>query len=292
MKYFAVGAISCCISHGVTTPLDVVKTRQQSDPDRYRHAATGKPLSMFGTGALIAKQEGMPMLLQGMSTTRVAYLIQGGVKYSLWEAMKVVFGFREAVGHWRIFTLIGAAFVAEVFASLLLCPFERVRIQLVTNPAFATGPVQALMRKVKEEGLIGGLYGEGLAPTLVKQTGYTIAKLTTFTMLLEWCLRRSAIPRVVAAFLSSITAGLVASLASQPGDTLLTCTSTQRRAENCPVDVTNLDKRPSLFQTARLLGWRNLFMGWRPRLLQIEIIVVTQLILYDCLKQAIGVHHH
>jgi len=43
-----------------------------------------------------------------------------------------------------------------------------------------------------------------------------------------------------------------------------------------------------MLRMAQLLGWGGLFSGWKARLLQVEIIVVTQLLIYDGLKQAIG----
>ena len=35
-RYFAAGGVSAAISHGYTTPLDVIKTRMQTNPELYK----------------------------------------------------------------------------------------------------------------------------------------------------------------------------------------------------------------------------------------------------------------
>ncbi|CAE8608751.1 unnamed protein product, partial [Polarella glacialis] len=48
-KFLVCGGMGCCISHAAATPLDVVKTRLQSDPERYRHSVTGEKLGTLAT---------------------------------------------------------------------------------------------------------------------------------------------------------------------------------------------------------------------------------------------------
>lgn len=298
-KFCFAGGAGCCISHASATPLDVVKTRQQYDPLRYRHQSTGQPLSVLATGLQIMREEGPGMLLQGLGATAVGYLVQGGLKYSLWEIFKVCLGYGVASGGWRIFVLVVAAFGADLFASLALCPFERSRIRLVSDPNFATGPLPAFLRLLREDGIIGGLYGEGMVATLLKQQAYTIAKLTTFTVVLEALassLWLAASPRLLLTVVSSLLAGFVAAIVSQPFDTLQVSTSVCGSSDpsirlGCPVDFDSEGDSlgpPTALSIARALGLKGLFKGWRARLLQVEVIVVSQLIIYDCIKNSVG----
>lgn len=289
-KFFAAGGICCCVSHSVAVPLDVVKTRQQSDPARYSDPETGKPLGIVGTVLQIVREEGAGMLLQGLGSTLVGYLIQGAFKYGLWEVFKATLGFGAAEGVVRVLILVGAAFAAEMVASTLLCPFERARIRLVADPGFAEGLLPALSRLAREEGVVQGLFGDGLAPTLVKMTAYTTAQLTTFTLVSEALSGALPpdVPRLAFTIPSSLIAGFVASIASQPGDTLQTCTSSRLKLSGeCPVDVDTV-AAPSLFDIAQKLGPGGLFTGWQARLVQMEVIVVTQLLVYDTIKSAVG----
>jgi len=290
-KFFAAGGICCCISHAVAVPVDVVKTRQQSDPTRYQDAATGQPLGIAETAARIAREEGPGMLLQGLGSTSAGYLVQGAFKYGLWEVFKAALGFNVAVGAGRVLVLVLSAFAAETVASTLLCPFERARIRLVSDPGFADGLLPALGRLLREKGVAEGLFGDGLAPTLVKMTAYTTAQLTTFTLVSEALatVLPADLPRLACTLPSSVAAGLVASVASQPGDTLQTCASAGAApAEECPVEPGRLGAAPSLLELAAELGPAGLFVGWQARLLQMELIVVTQLLVYDFIKSLVG----
>jgi len=273
------------------TPFDVVKTRQQADPERYAHGVTGMPLGIVATGARIAKEEGPGMLLCGIGPTCIGYLVQGAVKYGLWEVFKASLGFSTARGCGKVGILILAAFGAEIFASLVLYPFERARIRLVSDPSFSKGLIPALLKMVREEGPWAMLTGDGLAATLVKQTAYTVSKLTVFVLVFELIvdLMHVPMPRMAVTFLSSVVAGLFAGIASQPGDTLQVCTSTDSSLrESCPVDV-ETGAPPSMMRLARMLGWQALFTGWRTRILQVEVIVVIQLLIYDGIKHAVGI---
>lgn len=293
-KFFVAGGIGCCFSHALATPFDVIKTRLQTNPDRYVNRTLvdriGEPLDPISTGFQIAKEEGATALCQGMKTTFFGYLLQGSVKYSLWETFKWEFGFGQAVGASRIGILIVAALVAETFATMVLCPFERIRIKLVTDPEFGrTGVLEGIRGLTREKGVIGALYGEGLPATLVKQYSYTVAKLTCFALIcLEYRVLFPEAPRWTATLVSSLFAGIIASLSSQPGDTLQVCTSTNSKLrDSCPVDL-ETGEPPSLLFLARSLGWQALFTGWRARLYHVEAIVVTQLLMYDAVLHALG----
>eukprot|EP00929_Paragymnodinium_shiwhaense_P004958 TRINITY_DN10628_c0_g1_i1.p1 TRINITY_DN10628_c0_g1~~TRINITY_DN10628_c0_g1_i1.p1 ORF type:complete len:440 (+),score=77.25 TRINITY_DN10628_c0_g1_i1:74-1393(+) len=291
-KLFVAGGTCACVSHAGATPLDVVKTRQQCEPMRYRCRETGRPLSIIQTGMRIAQEEGPQMLLQGFWATCLGYLVQGSFKFGFWEVLKICMGYDEAVGWARFFILVVAASGADFFASVLLCPFERARIKLVSDPSFALCPVRALIRMVREEGFYYGCFGRGLAATMIKQQMYTIGKLTAFEVAMDamsGLLAGSGLPRVCSALPSALIAGFVASVLSQPGDTLQVCMSSRKPLnQQCPLDPSDPTKPLSLKETAAALGFRGLFQGWRARLLQMEVIVVTQLLIYDSIKAIAG----
>ena len=79
--YFVAGGICCSFSHAVAIPLDVVKTRQQ----------TNKTMASFGMSEalkVIVKEDGPMALMQGAGPTIVGYTVQGAMKYGLYEALK------------------------------------------------------------------------------------------------------------------------------------------------------------------------------------------------------------
>ncbi len=69
-RYFVAGGTCAAISHGVTTPIDVVKTKIQANPKKYNKG-------MVNTAAEILKEGGPNALLGGLGPTVVGYGIEG-----------------------------------------------------------------------------------------------------------------------------------------------------------------------------------------------------------------------
>jgi len=120
----------------MVVPLDVIKTRIQTDETLrgFRHAA--KTILREQKGPFRAR-----VFLSGASATATGYYLQGGAKFGGYELLKYhIFdrieriGGCEAVRRWRLPVMMGAASVAEVFASVMLSPLE------VTAPAATTIP--------------------------------------------------------------------------------------------------------------------------------------------------------
>jgi hypothetical protein len=69
-RYFVAGGTCAAISHGITTPIDVVKTRIQADPKKFDKG-------MGHAAVLILKEDGPKALLGGFGPTVVGYGIEG-----------------------------------------------------------------------------------------------------------------------------------------------------------------------------------------------------------------------
>ena len=63
-RYFAAGGISAAASHGITTPVDVVKTKMQINPKKYGR-------STVAAARMLVKEEGVGFLAQGLAPTVV-----------------------------------------------------------------------------------------------------------------------------------------------------------------------------------------------------------------------------
>jgi hypothetical protein len=69
-RYFAAGGISAATSHGITTPVDVVKTKMQINPAKYG-------TSVMKATKMLVEEEGVGFLAQGLAPTVVGYGIEG-----------------------------------------------------------------------------------------------------------------------------------------------------------------------------------------------------------------------
>ena len=167
-RYFVAGGTCAAISHGITTPIDVVKTRMQSNPDKYR--------SVLPAAASILREEGASALVAGLGPTLVGYGIEGALKFGVYEITKplVVLAFRE-LGLYAsgkrpgMLPFLVASIMAGAVASLVLVPMESTRIRMVTDPDFAgEGLLGGLGRLVEEAGLFRTLT-VGMGAMLAKQ---------------------------------------------------------------------------------------------------------------------------
>lgn len=74
-RYFVAGGVSAASSHGLTTPIDVVKTRIQLDPQKYGDG------NVLAAAKDIIATDGIGMLAQGLAPTVVGYGIEGALKF-------------------------------------------------------------------------------------------------------------------------------------------------------------------------------------------------------------------
>ena len=63
-RYCVAGRSCAAISHGITCPIDVVKTRMQSNPEKYK--------SLLPATATIIREEGASSLVKGLGPTLVS----------------------------------------------------------------------------------------------------------------------------------------------------------------------------------------------------------------------------
>lgn len=166
-RFFIAGGASAAISHGVTTPIDVVKTRMQSD-------SALAVISPSEAAIKIIKDDGPRAMLAGLGPTVIGYGIEGALKFGVYESLKNPFLSLFSEGS-SSEAYLAAAACAGALASIVLCPMEETRIRLVTDPTFGNGLLDGLPKLLKEDGVLSP-FRRGMAPMLIKQVPYTIGK--------------------------------------------------------------------------------------------------------------------
>merc|ERR1712048_435509 len=153
------GAVCCSVTHGGTTPIDVIKTRMQLDPQKYT--------SFLGTYKQIVSSEGASALITGWKPTFQGYFVQGWFKFGGVEICKTKFaqamGSEQAAYNNRDAITLGGSAVAEFVADVFLCPYEACRIRAVSDPTYADGMLAVGKKLVAENGVVNGLYS-GFGP--------------------------------------------------------------------------------------------------------------------------------
>jgi len=275
-RFFIAGGASAAISHGYTVPIDVVKTKIQIEP-----ALEG--LSLRDATKKIVDEEGPGELLVGVGPTVVGYGIEGALKFGLYESLKPFFLglFPTSVDPSEPY--LAAAVCAGAVASLILCPMEETRIRLVSDPNFASGLFDGLPRLLREDGALSPF--KGLPSMLSKQIPYTAAKQVSFDIaagaiyaaLGVYAADLALGVEVAAAF----TASIIACIASHPGDVLLTA-SYQSKEQGSGGFLTMIS---NIYDNGGFLAF---FRGINARFVHVGFIITTQLVIYDQIKQALG----
>ena len=248
-KYAAAGGVGACVSHAGAVPLDVVKTRVQQDPAKF---AGGGVLESAKT---LVREEGWGVLSRGLANTMLGFLLHGAFKYGGFEFLKQAFLESDnaeiaTVCHdHRLLTLLVAAALAETVATVALLPLEQTRIKMVSDESYADNVFDAIQRLFREDGLDG--FVNSLPPIYAKMIPFSMCQLATYDVavgasretaaalavavsavaadgdtsvvvaemasLVSEALSSPFVAQVPASFLAATTA----SLASQPGDTLM-----------------------------------------------------------------------
>ncbi|ORX37113.1 mitochondrial carrier domain-containing protein [Kockovaella imperatae] len=282
-RFALAGALGCAVTHGALTPVDVVKTRIQLEPEVYNKG-------MITAFRQVTAKEGTGALLTGLGPTVVGYAIQGAFKfggYEFWKKQAIDYLGVDSAREHRTAVYLGAAAIAEFFADVALCPLEATRIRLVSQPDFASGLVGGFGRILREEG--PGAFYAGFGPILFKQVPYTMAKFGVFEVAVEQILSATGKSKdsltgaqTQALNLSAgVIAGCAAAVISQPADTLL---SKINKTKGAPGQSTT----SRLIEMAGKLGAAGLFTGMGARLVMISTLTAGQFFIYGDIKRMLN----
>lgn len=289
-RFFLAGGLCAAASHAIPTPIDVVKTRKQVDTDL-------EDLSFVKATQKIIKDEGVGGLLAGLGPTIWGYLMEGSMKFGVYEILKpatsrILASLADATSlaflRSQLIAFIVCGVVAGTAASIVLCPMEALRIRLVSEPEFAPkGWIQGGRRMIRREGVLS--LWRGLAPQIFKQVPYTVTKNVSFDYFTKYAYRlalgyglalnhgtKFAIPVV-----SAILASILSCISSQPGDTLLSLVSARQGEKRSTTEIAK-----EIIDSDK--GVRGFFVGLNCRFYHVGIIVTLQLVLYDFLKRLCG----
>jgi Mitochondrial carrier protein. len=276
-RYFLAGGVCAATSHGLTTPIDVVKTKMQAQPEVYNRGMAAATMS-------ILKTDGPSALLGGLGPTVVGYGVEGAMKFGVYEVMKPIMA-NLFQGN-TAFAYILASIFAGAVASILLCPMESARIRVVTDPEYkGMGLLQTLPKLIREDSFVS-LFS-GIYAMLSKQVPYTMGKQVSFdivaTFLYSLLAGRDLKPEDMKWFvsvLSAFVASIFACISSQPGDMILTETYKGSKGTGFFGIIQNIYKHKG--------GISGFFTGTGARIVHVSSIITSQLVIYDIVKQLLG----
>lgn len=281
----AAGGFCCSLTHGALTPVDVVKTRIQLEPQKYRSG-------MIGGFRQVAAEGGARALLTGVGATSVGYAMQGWFKFGGVEIFKIKLA--KSMGEqkaWdnRTGIYIGASAAAEFIADIFLCPLEACRIRAVSQPDYARGLPGVAARLMREEGPMKGFYS-GFGPLLFKQVPKTFVMFLVqgrsaemiYSQLGTGPEKMSALGNTSVSLASGVVGGVTAAIISHPADTLLS--KVNKAGAGGEGSTTT-----RLLNIARETGaWKLCTVGLGPRCVLIGTLTALQFGIFDIAMNALG----
>jgi len=316
-RYFVAGGTCAAFSHGITTPIDVVKTKLQANPEKYK----GKGLVSATLQICRDKEEGGPTaLLNGLGPTILGYGIEGAMKFGCYEVAKPIL--TSLLGDSRtVLAFVLASLIAGSIAAVLLVPMESLRIKQVTDPSYRDDTIlTGLPRIVRDDGFV--VMMSGVWAMLAKQVPYTFGKQVSFDVVAKFLysvvaaqttgkLAMISADRLkwIVSLLSAFCASIAACLFSQPGDMILTetyntnnndggssgggRTSKSKSKSKSKKPSNSSSSQPGNFKTVVTGiygrgGLPEFFRGTQARLVHVGMIITSQLMVYDLVKQFLG----
>lgn len=312
LRFFVAGAGASAIAHTALTPVDMLKTRLQTQPERY---GGGGPVLAVRT---IWAEEGPGAFLQGAGSTAAGYFLAGAIAFGGTEILKraaiAALGPQVAIANSFAVVLVAGG-LAVACCTLAVAPFEKARIRLVSEPTFAPSLPQALVKIAAEP---KGLYN-GLPALLIKEVPFHATKFAVFDTVSStlkqafesYALFSSLPPSSSAAavsVISGVAAGITAAIVSQPADATFTrCNQQQQRELQSSTNEEKSDNRiggtissttdddastanfgpVAAFQ--ELLEEGSLGVGLSSRCVFGGLLVAVQFATYDALKAALQV---
>ncbi|UJR22006.1 hypothetical protein I4U23_025073 [Adineta vaga] len=173
---FFSGIVGATVSVYVGQPLDTIKTKLQTFPNRYRN--------LFDCGKQILRQDGVRGLYAGTLPSLLANTAENGILFMAYGQCQNLIAFtRNRTDNDQLTTVdnMAAGSLAAVFSSLVLCPTELVKCRTQTmrememiNPSnmksqisTRISPLHITRNIIRKEGL-SGLF-RGLTTTLVRE---------------------------------------------------------------------------------------------------------------------------
>jgi solute carrier family 25 (mitochondrial phosphate transporter), member 3 len=278
LRFCASGAICCSAVHLALTPIDVVKTKVQTNPVKYP--------GIISSFQKVLKEEGAGTFFTGWAPTFTGFFIWGGLSYTLTELVRRYLS--EKAGSdamaYEVPIILAASAVGAFFGSFFISPFETVRIRTVSQPDFAPNFVGVFLRIVQEEG-VGSLFS-AVPVFLLKEIPFAMAKFTVFDLSTAWmygafpAAREDLQLSLLVSLAGGTLGGVTAALVSNPADA--TISEMKKSATKVgPVAAAKLISDRG--------GQAAFFKGLQLRMFFYSLLVSLQFLVYDSVRFALGI---
>jgi solute carrier family 25 phosphate transporter 3 len=292
------GATGCVLTHSLVIPLDVIKTKTQTDPDEYNN--------FMETASRILEEDGVQGFLTGVQATVAGYLWYGLSVYPSYTFFKRFMTLsllppEIALVHVNDIALLAGA-LAAVIASLGLTPLEAARIRAVADPVQykPLGLFGTLGVIATEDAQLGwkAAYA-GLPSLMTRQVIFGSIKFLAFERACEaifsvWpFLRDETWTLLAVSLVAGGFSGCLSSVVSHPADAVLTYVAQNGSDNSGSISKGGGGGSLGVVEGCRLMvqeeGISSLYRGLGSRCVWAGCIIAGQFLLYDIFRSYFGV---
>jgi solute carrier family 25 (mitochondrial phosphate transporter), member 3 len=276
LRFVLSGAICCSGVHLMVTPIDVVKTKVQADPIKYP--------GVIKSFRRVLEEEGIEGLAKGWLPTFIGFFIWGGLSYALTEYLRRVgtSALGEVASQYEVPIILAAAGSAAAIGSFVLCPFESLRIRLVSQKE--SNAITVLTSMLKDEGI--GTFFKAVPLFFAKEVPFAMAKFSVFNLATKYlydvfpAATEDIQLSLFVSLFGGILGGMSAAVVSNPAD----------------VTITTLKKSKSQIGIGGAIelvlaqgGTSNFLRGLPLRIIFYALVVSVQFLVYDSIRLLLGV---
>jgi solute carrier family 25 phosphate transporter 3 len=278
LRFCLSGAVCSSAVHLALTPIDVVKTKLQTNPTKYR--------GIVYSFKKVLKEGGPSSFFTGWAPTFLGFFVWGGFSYTMTELLRryLTAAAGPDAASLEVPIILVASGISAMLGSFVICPFEAVRIRSVAQPDFAPRIDGVLTRMLTEEG-ISSLFS-AVPAFMMKEIPFAMAKFTVFDLSTAWmydafpAAREDLQLSLLVSLFGGTLGGTSAALVSNPADATI---SEMKKAKS---DMGPIEAFQKVFARN---GIPALFAGWQLRMLFYAMLVSLQFLVYDAVRFALGI---
>jgi len=290
LRFMASGAVCSSIAHFSLTPIDVVKTKVQTQPDKYDGG-------MITTFKKVADEEGLGTFFDGWEPTFVGFFFSGAFGFFLSEFFRRYYSSLvvsvlkvseinapNVISSLEIPLIVAGAATAAFFCCFLLAPFDAVRIRTVSQPDYAPNIFGVVSRMVEEEGVLS-LFS-AVPVWWAKEIPFNVFKFLVFDTSTEYLYEQFPVAQedirlsLLVSLVGGTLGGIAATIVSNPADVVVSELKKSKTDMTTWEAVDILKERAGMSAFAKGMGLRMIFYS---------LLVSLQFFLYDTVRIILGV---
>lgn len=278
LRFSTSGAICCSAVHLAVTPIDVVKTKVQTDPEKYSN--------VFGSFKKVIDEEGFNAFFTGWQPTFVGFFVWGGFTYVATEFLRRYFiqAAGDAASSNEVLIILLSSGLSALIGAYIISPFESVRIRSVSQPNYGNSSIDVAKRMIEEEGL-SSLFS-AVPAFWLKEIPFAMAKFTVFDLSTAWMYEAYPAAKedlqlsLLVSLIGGTLGGVAAAVVSNPADVTISSMK-KTKSEMGPLEAATklVDKG----------GPPALFRGLSLRMVFYALVVSLQFLVYDSVRFALGI---